>query len=186
MAQTVDPFDWPDGEPQNQYPTMSVTLGELVDGGMIDINDPAWHWDAYDDDQYKRVWRKIQQHYWRREIGVLPPGDWHREFMRKMNEIMPKYKPFYKALADGTNILATAEVYGKNRSVNSDFPATQLKPGVNDYASNAADYQHDTITQGDWMEKARQVQSYDDVDLMIVNEIGSLFTSILTPGVSFM
>ena len=179
-------FDMPAPSVQDAYPTMSVTLGELVEGGYVDPSKPDWRWDAYNDEQYERVWHKIIQHYYTREIGVLPPRNWQREFIRKMNEIMPKYKPVYKMLDEGANIFTVSDSYAKTRMVNSDFPATQLKSDTQDYASTATDNQSENVTQGDWMQKMGDLKDYNDVDLAIVNDMNTMFTSLYTSATSFM
>ena len=166
--------------PRDFHAVVSVTLGELIEGKFVDWAEPSWHWDAYDGAQYARVCAKFNNHYWDREIGVLPPGSWKREVLRKFNEIMPKYKPIYKALADGADIMQASGTYGKHRDVYSDFPATQLKSDNQDYASNATDRQYEDITEGDWMEKMASLRNYDDVDYMIIKEMDSMFSSLFT------
>ena len=115
-----------------------------------------------------------------RDIGVIPPGLWKREFLRKMNEIMPKYKPLYKALDDGANILQTGDQYGKSRDIFSEFPATMLGDNQ-DYASNGRDREYENVAQGDWVDKAMQIaERYTDIDVMILKEIEPLFSCLLT------
>lgn len=158
------------------YPSVTITYGELKEAGFINWNDPAWHWDAYDDDQYKRVCKKMDDHFKWREIGVLPPARWHDEFIRKMNEIMPKYKLLYKILADSPDPMQVLSEYHKARHVYSDFPVTQLRAETQDYASNADDNEEERDVQGDFMEKVQALQAYDDVDLQIINDMSSMFT----------
>lgn len=158
----------------------TISLGELYEEHWIDFSEPSWHWNAYNEEQYNRVNTKIINHYYSREIGVLPPLNWKREFLRKMNEIMPKYIPFYKALEEGSSLLQTSDNYGKNRNVFSDFPATQIAPTTQDYASNANDYEYENITTGDMMEKIKALNNYDDIDYMIIKEIDSLFSCFIS------
>lgn len=162
----------------------TISLGELYEEHWINFDDPSWHWNAYNDEQYNRVNQKIIDHYYTREIGVLPPLAWKREFLRKMNEIMPKYIPFYKAFDDGSTLLQSSDSYGKNRSVYSDFPATQIAPDTQDYASNANDYQFETISNGDIMEKIKALRSYDDLDYMIVKEMDTMFSCFISVNIN--
>lgn len=171
----IPPYDMSDA-PRDFHAVVTVTLGELITDKWVDWTDPSWHWDSYNDEQYTRVCEKFNNHFWDREIGVLPPGSWKREVLRKFNEIMPKYKLVYQALENGVDILQDSDTYGKNRNVFSDFPATQIAPQNQDYASNATDNQFETIVQGNFLEKMEKIKDYDDIDLMIINDMDSLFS----------
>lgn len=170
--------------PSEYHAVVSIELGELIEDGFIDWNDESWTWDYYNEAQYKRLCTKIENHFWHREIGIIPPGHWKMEFMRLMNEIMPKYKLAYQALDSGIDWLQTGDSYGKSRNVFSDFPATQLKSSVQDYASNATDHNHEDITQGDWMDKLAALKNYNDVDKMIIDELETLFSSLFTVNIN--
>lgn len=171
----IPPYDMSDA-PRDFHAVVTVTLGELITDKWVDWTEPSWHWDAYSDEQYTRVCDKFNAHYWDREIGVLPPASWKREMLRKFNEIMPKYKLVYQALETGVSVLQVSDTYGKNRNVFSDFPATQIAPQNQDYASNATDNQYETFVQGDFLAKMEKIKDYNDVDLMIINDMDSLFS----------
>lgn len=171
----IPPYDMSDA-PRDFHAVVTVTLGELITDKWVDWTAPSWHWDSYNDEQYTRVCEKFNNHFWDREIGVLPPGSWKREVLRKFNEIMPKYKLVYQALENGVDILQDSDTYGKNRNVFSDFPATQIAPQNQDYASNATDNQFETIVQGNFLEKMEKIKDYNDIDLMIINDMDSLFS----------
>lgn len=171
----IPPYDMSDA-PRDFHAVVTVTLGELIADKWVDWTDPSWHWDSYNDEQYTRVCDKFNNHFWDREIGVLPPGSWKREVLRKFNEIMPKYKMVYQALENGVDILQDSDTYGKNRNVFSDFPATQIAPQNQDYASNATDNQFETIVQGNFLDKMEKIKDYNDIDLMIINDMDSLFS----------
>lgn len=171
----IPPYDMSDA-PRDFHAVVTVTLGELITDKWVDWTKPSWHWDSYNDEQYTRVCEKFNNHFWDREIGVLPPGSWKREVLRKFNEIMPKYKLVYQALENGVDILQDSDTYGKNRNVFSDFPATQIAPQNQDYASNATDNQFETIVQGNFLEKMEKIKDYNDIDLMIINDMDSLFS----------
>ena len=76
----------------------SIQLCELIEGGWIDFSDESWDFDSYqregvenDREQRDRFWLKFMKRYYWREIGIIPPGQWKWEVLRKLNEIMPKY-----------------------------------------------------------------------------------------------
>lgn len=179
MTQTLPSYQPSDSHP-DFHAVVSVTLGELIQGKWVDWSQESWHWDAYDEAQYQRVCKKFNDHYWDREIGVLPPGSWKRELLRKFNEIMPKYKPLYAALDAGQDILQVSGTYGKKRNIFSDFPATQIAPSNQDYATNANDEQYETITDGDWFDKIKQIKTYNDIDLLIINDLDTMFSCLLS------
>lgn len=165
----------------------TIQLGELVNDGLFEWEtDDSLIWDYYSEEQYKRVMSKFVNRYFYREIGVVPYKKWRLFYVRKMNEIMPKYKILYAALDSGTDPLQDSRVkgdkWGKSRNVFSDFPATQLGDNQ-DYADNSTDRQYedmeDTVTQGSYLDKALQLQElYNDIDVMILDDCNVLFSSL--------
>ena len=92
---------------------------------------------------------------------------------------MPKYKPLYKMLEDGQNILQHYGEYGKSRNVFSDFPQTLLGDNQ-DYASNANDRENEEIYLGDWIDQMEKIKTYDDIDVMILKELDTMFSQMYT------
>ena len=179
MNNSIDPFEPCESRP-DWHAVTTIQLGELIECGVVDFSDPSWRWDAYSDEQYTRVCKKITNHYFMRDIGVIPPGLWKREFLRKMNEIMPKYKKLYKLEEQGLDPLQTSNTYGKSRDIHSEFPETMLS-GNSDYASSGNDREFENITEGDVLDKWEQIQSrFKTVDVMILEELDELFTCLLT------
>lgn len=165
------------------HAVMTVTLGELVHDGWIDWDADGWRWDAYDEDQRERINKKIEARYWTREIGILPPGEWRRRFIGKLNEIMPKYKLLYDKIKDGIDIWQEGDEYHKERTVASEYPQTMIQ-GTEDYATAGNDHEYETIRDGDMMAKLREFQEYQDVDVMILNELEPLFSSLFTVSIN--
>ena len=126
------------------------------------------------------MWEKFNKRFYWREIGILPASRWKWELLRKLNEIMPKYKPAYEALANGQNILQKYGEYGKSRNVFSEFPQTQLSGFNQDYATNGTDREHEEIYLGDWMEQIARLKNYNDIDVMILNELETMFSVFST------
>ena len=181
--------EWPSINPSTGFPTdyhgvVSVQFGELVEVGFIDLVADDWAYDAYSEEQRARLNEKITNRFYFREIGIVPPGRWKREFLRKLNEIMPKYKLLYKALDDGVNVLADSDEYGKSRDIFSEFPATMLGDNQ-DYASNGRDRQYERVRLAPTVDAFEAVRSrYADVDVMILDELEVLFSSLLTVSMS--
>lgn len=180
MANDVNPMEWDDGF-SDWHSVYSIQLGELIECGFVDFDADDWQFDAYSDEQRARLVTRIIERYRYRDISILPPLRWKQAFLRKLNEVMPKYKPLYAKLEAGADITADYDEYGKNRLVYSDFPATLLNTENQDYASNATDSEREVIRAGDWVEKANQIMNaYNDVDVMILEELRTLFSPLLT------
>lgn len=176
----MEPFKFTADElPHDYHAATSLTWAELEDAGFIDWDDPAWAWDYYDEEQRDRLQKKIAARFEFREIGILPPAVWRRQFIRKLNEIMPKYDKLYEKLSGEFEIFQTGDDYGKRRHVFSDFPATLLNGESEDYASNATDEEHEDISLGDNLDKYVDfAERYNDVDVMILDELEVLFSDL--------
>lgn len=166
------------------HSVVTIELCELVEAGLFDWeNDEELKWDAYDEEQYSRVCKKFVNRYFHREVGIVPFGLWRLEYVRKMNEVMPKYKLLYKALEE-FDFMADSDEYGKYRTIGSDFPQTMLS-GNSDYASTGTDHEFETIKRGEQLDKLLKfARDYDDVDVMILNDMETLFSCMFTVSVN--
>ena len=104
---------------------------------------------------------------------------WMRRFVGRMNEMMDRLRPAYEKL-DGANLMQQADVYSKARSVGSAFPATQLKPTTQDYASDASDSENESITEGNFFVQSELLEEYIGLDQRLVDYIDPLFSSLFT------
>ena len=168
---------------------MTYTFGELLDvPGGVDWNNAAWSWRdvAYDDTQYTRCCKKIENRFYDRELGVLPASRWKRHFLRLIAEIMPTLKPLYAAVDGNSGVmLSDMDTWHKMRTVFSDFPATQLTENQ-DYASNATDNQYETITNGNFMDKVNRIRNgdYVDIDVLLLDHLESCFSPLWTVNIN--
>lgn len=168
---------------------MTYTFGELLDvPGGVNWNSAAWSWRdvAYDDMQYTRCCKKIENRFYDRELGVMPVSRWKRHFLRLINEIMPTLKPLYAAVDGNSGVmLSDMDTWHKMRTVFSDFPATQLAENQ-DYASNATDNQYETITNGDFMDKVSRVRNgdYVDIDVILLEHLETCFSPLWTININ--
>lgn len=178
------PDDWDVCERPDYHATITIQLCELANAGFFDLSRSDWAFPKYNDEQNARLCEKITTHYWYREISLTPPGIWKREFLRKVAEIMPKYISLYKVLDESPQLLGAESEYYKGRNIYSDFPQTQLNGSNGDYASTGNDTEYERIRQLDILEFAERLRSYDDVDLMIINDMESLFTCMFTVNVN--
>lgn len=161
----------------------TLCLGELWKDGWFDLTDPTWDFPKYNDEQHKRLCDKILNHYYMRDIGVLPLMQWKREFLRKLNEIMPKYIILYKKIDENPGNYNATDEYYKSRNVFSDYPQTQLS-GNEDYATSGTDHQYERIHDGTILDLSSKLEAYSDVDLQIVNELEPLFSCLMTLNIN--
>lgn len=178
------PHYTPNDTHDEYHQVMSITLAELLVPGGIDWTSDDWSWreSAYDDAQYARCCRKIENRYYDREIGVLPAGRWKRHFLRLIDEIMPTLKPLYAAVDGNSGVmLSDMDTWHKMRTVFSDFPATQLAENQ-DYASNATDNQYETIANGNFMDKIAHIKQgdYVDIDVLLLDHLEECFSPLWT------
>lgn len=162
------------------HAVVAIQLCELINDNFCDDSFTGWEWPKYDDAQDARLRKKISDHYWFREISLVPPGIWKHEFIRKMNEIMPKYIPLYKLMDESPELYGGDSEWYKGRDIYSDFPQTQLSGDNGDYASSGNDREFQRIRQADFIDTAKRLQDYNDVDLLIVNDMSSLFSCLFT------
>lgn len=178
------PDDWDVSQHSDYHSVVSIQLCELANDGFFDLSRPDWDFNPkYSEEQHTQLCQKITDHYWYREIALVPPGIWKREFLRKLNEIMPKYMAMYKTLDSGV-LLGTESEYYKSRNIYSDFPQTSLQGNSQDYASTGNDVEYERIKQLDPLELSDRIDRYNDVDLSIINELEPLFSCLLTVNVN--
>lgn len=167
------------------HAVVSITLGELIVDGWIDFDDESWKWNAYNDEQYKRMCKKIEGRFFTRELGILPASNWKRRYISFMNEIMPKYAILYSIVQDPDfDPLQNLNEYLKERNIFSEFPQTSLG-GNQDYASNGNDREYQRVIEGDVLEKINQIRNIDDVDVMILNDLEILFSNLITVNINY-
>jgi hypothetical protein len=181
----VQPLEWDEVQSPGRdewHGIVTVTIGELLDNHIIEgIILGTWGaFDAYSEEQRERLWAKFVGRFKYREIGILPVRRWLDRLLAKLNEIMPKYKLLYKAIDDGASVLTIGDEYHKGRDVHSTFPQTALGGSNQDYASSGNDKEYETIRDMGLLEVAEKIKAYNDVDVLILEELESLFLCVHT------
>ena len=162
-----------------RYDYMTITLGEWYELGFYKpLEDDSWRFAAYNDEPYTRLCTKFLNRFYDREVSNTVPNRWKRAYLRKLNEIMPKYKLLYARVEQGVNPLQ------ESRDIFSDFPETMLS-GNSDYASTGNDRESDVLREGNAAELLTQfAREWEDVDALILNELEhTLFTGIMVPTI---
>lgn len=183
----LEPFAFTyDDLPRDFHSPNGCTVGELIDCGFIDWSADAWQFDSYNAEQAKRLGEKFNARFFMLTPGIDPPALWRMQIIRKLNEIMPKYKMLYKKLDDGFDFTETGDSYTKGRNVFSDFPASLIGDREKlDYAATASDTDGETVTTGDQLDKFTDFANrYNDVDVMILDELEPFFSSLVSLSAS--
>ena len=161
----------------------TITVAELVSDGILTRE----RWDAcdwYDDAQRDRLWNKFLGRYAWREIGILPIRKWLERLSATINEKMPKYKPIYEAMSEGSTQLRQGSEWHKARDVFSSFPQSRLGSSNQDYASSGNDREYETIRDGGLMDALRD-NAYDDVDVLLLDDLAPLFFGLVSVNVNY-
>lgn len=167
------------------WSALSITVGELMEVDMINVD---W-WltaDKYDEEQARRTWDKFVGRYQFREIGIIPPKRWMLRTIAKLNEVMPKYKMLYRVIGDGANVMTAGDEYHKSRDVYSTFPQTALGGADQDYASTGTDREYETLREYGLLDVAERLMDYNDVDVLILDELEPLFMQVRNTDIAWM
>lgn len=184
---TPNPDYEPDFAPgaSDWHAVYTIQLGELIESGVVDFSSEEWDFDSFDDEQRNRFWEKFERRYRWYEIGIVPPYRWMQTLLAKLNEIMPKYKPLYRALKDGYNPLQEVSERRRDRAIYSEYPQTVLKPETQDYASTGNETISEAIRDGSIIDKALELRNrYSDVDALILDELEYLFIPLTTANIN--
>lgn len=199
----VHPFqDWETFNPTTDYSTESmdeytyqdewhavytIQLGELIQSGAFDWSRSELDWKdaAYTEEQYNRFCSYFVERFRFREISIIPALEWFYALRRMLVfELMPKYRPLYKAIDDGINPLATEDEYYKNRHITSNYPETLLS-GNSDYITTGDDEEYERMkynTVADGLEN--YVSKFMSTDKAMADELEVLFVSMYTSYVN--
>lgn len=164
---------------------LSIQLGQLIKGG-------SFKWDkaplsgAFADlepEDKARLESMFDERFYWREISITPPGKWRQMLIYKIKyELVPKYKPLYKALRDGDiDPLHNGDEYYKERIVNSEFPETALAGTNQVYASDGHDREYQKVQTGDGQEiLKRYYETFVNIDTAFMHELEVFFTDVWT------
>lgn len=180
----IDPYERDPYERTDYYNAVTITWGELREGGYIDWNTPEFSWDYYDEDQRNRLQKLIDGRFWLREISMIPPGAWRISFIQTLNEAMSAAKLMYKALDDSHGALIESDEYHKSRGIDSDFPATLLNGSSGDYASNGRDYEYETIREGRMTEAMNDLQYFRHPDVYVLDKLEGCFSQLVSVNIN--
>lgn len=166
------------------FNSVTITWGELRDGGYIDWTNEKFAWDWYDTEQRVRLQNMMDTRFWMREISAIPPEVWRKQFIYTLNSAMRVAKLMYKALEDSAGPLAASDEYHKSREIRSDFPATLLNGSGGDYASDGRDYEYETIRDENLADALAKLQETTDPDVYVLNRLEKCFSSLVSVNVN--
>ena len=173
---------------QEYHGTFTISLMQLLsDPDYATYFTLMWEtFDAYDSEQRTRLFNKFRGRFDYREIGLLPVRRWTERLIAKLNEVMPKYKPLYQAIADGATTLNAGSEYHKRRDVHSEFPQTMFASENQDYASSGTDLEYETVRDYGLLDVAERVGRYNDVDVMVLDELEPLFVCLKSTTLPYL
>lgn len=158
------------------HSVVTVQFGELIHDGLVDWNDPAWQWDKYSDEQFARLNQKIERRFWYREISCLPLKRWNLEFIRKMNEIMPKYRILYDIQAKDPDWLLAYHAWGTHNQDTVDLGTKDVQEKQQHATDKTGEHQTDTTGE------SHEVAVTDKDEWGKSRDVGSEFPQTLLSG----
>lgn len=166
---------------QGWHSVTNVTFGHLVDAGAVDWSKQEWAWNGYNDEQRNRLCGMIEDRFYYRELSVCPPGRWRREFLRKLNELMQKYKPLYAAVEDGElRPLDNGSEYERVHHTHTEYPESMINPS-GDYADMGNITERELHKGGNRVSQVSDyIRNYKSVDVAILDELDVMFSSLVT------
>lgn len=187
--ETFDANDWKTEDQlsykyQDEWHSVyTITLGELYINGVFDWSRPEldWSFAAFDDEQYNRICEYFLLRFKWREISMLPVLKWFDYLKRKLVfELMPKYTPLYKRVAEGINPLSSENEYYKDRTIQSAYPETLLSENA-DYITDGKDQEYQRIKEHGITEAITNfAEIYRGVDELLLDELETMFISMYT------
>ena len=180
--------EWIDytGNPE-WHSVYTIKLGQLVQSGVFDWTRPELDWSgaAYDPEQYERVCAYFIKRYYWREISLLPILEWFNMLQyRLVYELMPKYNPLYKRIAEGFAPLGIEDEYYKRRTIQSAYPETLLS-GNSDYITDGTDEEWERIKEGETVERLNKyVLEFQAVDKSLLDDLEDMFTCMYSANVN--
>ena len=93
----------------------------------------------------------------------------HNEYLNKIDTKTTDYDEWHKA-----------------REVFSSFPQTALGGADEDYASSGTDREHETVRDLGLLDVSERMRAYNDVDVLILNELDNLFMAVRTTAIPYM
>ena len=162
----------------------TIIFGSLIEDG--------WDWGRNEWSSYsvkpenievlrERINRKIEDRFFYREIGVLPPGRFKRNLRRKIEESIDQLGPLYNAIMDDVDVFSSGSKSLKERVVLSEFPQQQIMTGNSDYASNAQDHNLEERTTGNFIETfIKFQQDFKEPDTLLLKKVEVCFSNLLS------
>ena len=165
----------------------TVTVGELIDTGVLDWSRPEFDWSgaAWNQAQFERVCAYFEMRFRYREVSMLPVGQWANMLKYKLvYELMPKYRPLYERLKDGYAPLSDSDEYFKSRIIDSSYPQTMLS-GNSDYLTDGRDEENERIREGNLTDMMNKYgDEFRTIDEMLLDELESMFICMYTANVN--
>lgn len=173
--------------PPDYHAVTTIQLCELVNSGYFNLGGDGWEWSGLADIHIQRLSAMITKKYYWHDIGILPASEWKQRFLYRLTyELAPKYAPLYKNFdIENIDLLQISRYYEKERTINSSYPETLINDKDGAYASFGEDREEERVTEGDYLERMLAIlNTYKSLDTYFCDEMGIMFSSLLTIGIS--
>lgn len=197
------PTDWvPNRDHELEFQNESTLYGVYKDTGRVHGHDglalaemlqTGWEWGYESFTPYTmsretldwlrpRIVKKINDRYYFRDLGTMPPNKWAHLFRIRLTEILDRLGPLYEQVHDGLDILDKGLDQSKSISVNSDFPQARLLMEQEDYASDSTETSVQSTGKNAQLESLiRYQRDYQELDKQVLDYVSVCFSSFVTP-----
>lgn len=179
-----DQIDLKDKSYVDHHSSNTITFGSLLDSG--------WDWGRNDWSCYSmsketleiirpRINSKIEDEYFFRELGTLPPGKFKMLLKRTINEAVAKWGPVYETIADGIDLTTVAQEDFRKRSEHSDFPQSALNHETEEYGTYSDAEQYSKVNKKGPLEAiADYDRAFQEPDAAVVASLNTCFSNFLS------
>lgn len=162
----------------------TIIFGSLLESGFDwGRND----WSAYNISEEAmialrpRINEKVEDRFFFRELGMLPPGAFKKHLKSRLSEAVAKHGVLYQKIFDGLDFADVNFEEMKYRQINSEYPQAQLMPKQEDYASNAIEHAYDKkLNEKRFATFQNFYQSIEEPDGQVLKDIELCFSQLLS------
>lgn len=127
--------------------------GTIVFGSLI---EDGWDWGRNDWQAYNvspeamailrpRINEKIEDRYFYRELGILPPAHFKRNLKSRLQDSVSAYGYLYEEVFKGLDFTSGDIEKLKQRETKSDYPQALLQTEAKDYLTSAEEEQYEKV-----------------------------------------
>lgn len=174
MSIRLEPYNSPDVPFRDYYSAITYTLDDAINCKAVDFeaDDMQYTVDFMSSTKANKAFResfnsKIVARYGMRELGIIPVRRWKQQFVRVMNEQLPKYAQLYRAKYTDflqteahTETQSTTGTSTTNESGKGTSTGTNTSKGnTSENGSSTTTFNTNVATDTDTYNKGREINS---------------------------